>query len=151
MLRFKEDSFIIQVGADKVKFEMMMGGFLPIWPFAMRRKNETVEEEAPKKVMPKKLESLLTQRKPGWSLKKSVPRQKKPWRRIADSGQIDSNVKDLDLSEVFFIIPKYRIAIFPNIDKSTFLQSGAHASERYVCIEISDFVMRTLFHAGNIA
>ncbi len=57
IVKTKEDSFIIQVGADKVKFEMMRGAFSSVTKPSARReeKTETVEEEAPKKVMPKKL------------------------------------------------------------------------------------------------
>ena len=57
IVKTKEDSFIIQVGADKVKFEMMRwAGSSLTKPSARREeKTETVEEEAPKKVMPKKL------------------------------------------------------------------------------------------------
>ena len=53
----QEDSFIIQVGADKVKFEMMRWAVSSVTKPSARReeKTETVEEEAPKKVMPKKL------------------------------------------------------------------------------------------------
>ena len=57
IVKTKEDSFIIQVGADKVKFEMMRWAVSSVTKPSARReeKTETVEEEAPKKVMPKKL------------------------------------------------------------------------------------------------
>ena len=52
----KDDSFIIQVGADKVKFEMMRWAVSSVKKESSRRENveETVEEE-PKKVVPKRL------------------------------------------------------------------------------------------------
>ena len=57
IVKTKEDSFIIQVGADKVKFEMMRWAVSSVTkPSARREDRETVvEDEAPKKAMPKKL------------------------------------------------------------------------------------------------
>ena len=57
IVKTKEDSFIIQVGADKVKFEMMRWAVSSVTkPSARREDIETVvEDEAPKKAMPKKL------------------------------------------------------------------------------------------------
>ena len=57
IVKTKEDSFIIQVGADKVNFEMMRWAVSSVTKPSARReeKTETEEEEAPKKVMPKKL------------------------------------------------------------------------------------------------
>ena len=57
IVKTKEDSFIIHVVADKVKFEMMRWAVSSVTKPSARReeKTETVEEEAPKKVMPKKL------------------------------------------------------------------------------------------------
>ena len=56
IVKTKEDSFIIQVGADKVKFEMMRWAVSSVTKESSRRENveETVEEE-PKKVVPKRL------------------------------------------------------------------------------------------------
>ena len=50
IVKTKEDSFIIQVGADKVKFEMMRWAVSSVTKPSARR-----EDEAPKKAMPKKL------------------------------------------------------------------------------------------------
>ena len=57
IVKTKEDSFIILVGADQVKFEFMSWAVSSVTKPSARReeKTETVEEEAPKKVMPKKL------------------------------------------------------------------------------------------------
>ena len=56
IVKTKDDSFIIQVGADKVKFEMMRWAVSSVTKESSRRENveETVEEE-PKKVVPKRL------------------------------------------------------------------------------------------------
>ena len=51
IVKTKEDSFIIQVGADKVKFEMMRWAVSSVTKPSARRE----EDEAPKKAMPKKL------------------------------------------------------------------------------------------------
>lgn len=56
IVKTKDDSFIIQVGADKVKFEMMRWAVSSVTKESSRRENveETVEEEL-KKVVPKRL------------------------------------------------------------------------------------------------
>ena len=56
IVKTKDDSFIIQVGADKVKFEMMRWAVSSVTKESSRRENveEAVEEE-PKKVVPKRL------------------------------------------------------------------------------------------------
>ena len=56
IVKTKEDSFIIQVGADKVKFEMMRWSVSSVTKASPRRESvDDVQEEAPKKIMPKRL------------------------------------------------------------------------------------------------
>ncbi len=57
IVKTKDDSFIIQVGADKIKFEMMRWAVSSITKPSGRRENveEIKEEEAPKKALPKRL------------------------------------------------------------------------------------------------
>ena len=56
IVKTKEESFIIQVGADKVKFEMMRWAVSSVTKASPRRDVEDVKEEEPaKKVMPKRL------------------------------------------------------------------------------------------------
>ncbi len=57
IVRTKEDSIIIQVGADKVKFEMMRWAVSTVSGSGTRKAEpvEPEEEEAPKKNMPKRL------------------------------------------------------------------------------------------------
>ena len=56
IVKTKDESFIIQVGADKVKFEMMILAVSSVTKESSRRENveEAVEDE-PKKVVPKRL------------------------------------------------------------------------------------------------
>ena len=56
IVKTKDESFIIQVGADKVKFEMMRWAVSSVTKESSRRENveEAVEDE-PKKVVPKRL------------------------------------------------------------------------------------------------
>ena len=57
IVKTKDETIVIQVGADKVKFEMMRWAVSSVTkPSARREDRETVvEDEAPKKAMPKKL------------------------------------------------------------------------------------------------
>ena len=58
IVKTKEDSIVIQVGADKVKFEMKRWAVSTVETHANRNKRveePSVEEEEVKKVMPKKL------------------------------------------------------------------------------------------------
>ena len=56
IVKTKEDSFIIQVGADKVKFEMMRWAVSSVTKASPRREVvDDVKEEEPKKIMPKRL------------------------------------------------------------------------------------------------
>ena len=56
IVKTKEDSFIIQVGADKVKFEMMIWAVSSVTKASPRRDVvDDVKEEEPKKIMPKRL------------------------------------------------------------------------------------------------
>ena len=56
IVKTKDESFIIQVGADKVKFEMMRWSVSSVTKASPRRESvDDVQEEAPKKIMPKKL------------------------------------------------------------------------------------------------
>lgn len=55
IVKTKEDSFIIQVGADKIKFEMMRWSVSSVTKASPRRDVDDVKEEEPKKVMPKRL------------------------------------------------------------------------------------------------
>ena len=56
IVKTKEESFIIQVGADKVKFEMMRWAVSSVTKASPRRDTvDEVKEEEPKKVMPKRL------------------------------------------------------------------------------------------------
>ena len=58
VVKTKDESFIIQVGADKVKFEMMRWAVSSVTKESARRdstKNDVVEDDEPKKVMPKRL------------------------------------------------------------------------------------------------
>ena len=56
IVKTKEDSFIIQVGADKVKFEMMRWAVSSVTKASPRRDVvDDVKEEEPKKIMPKRL------------------------------------------------------------------------------------------------
>ena len=56
IVKTKEDSFIIQVGADKVKFEMMKWAVSSVTKASPRRDVvDDVKEEEPKKIMPKRL------------------------------------------------------------------------------------------------
>lgn len=54
IVKTKEETIVIQVGADKVKFEMMRWAVSTVTNGSARPKEEVVEEE-PKKVMPKRL------------------------------------------------------------------------------------------------
>ena len=56
IVKTKEESFIIQVGADKIKFEMMRWAVSSVTKASPRRDVDDVKEEEPaKKVMPKRL------------------------------------------------------------------------------------------------
>lgn len=56
IVKTKDESFIIQVGADKVKFEMMRWSVSSVTKASHRRESvDDVQEEAPKKIMPKRL------------------------------------------------------------------------------------------------
>ena len=56
IVKTKDESFIIQVGADKVKFEMMRWSVSSVTKASPRRESvDDVQEEAPKKIMPKRL------------------------------------------------------------------------------------------------
>ena len=56
IVKTKEESFIIQVGADKVKFEMMRWAVSSVTKASPRYDVDDVKEEEPaKKVMPKRL------------------------------------------------------------------------------------------------
>ena len=56
IVQTKEESFIIQVGADKVKFEMMRWAVSSVTKASPRYDVDDVKEEEPaKKVMPKRL------------------------------------------------------------------------------------------------
>ena len=56
IVKTKDESFIIQVGADKVKFEMMRWAVSSVTKASPRRDVDDVKEEEPaKKVMPKRL------------------------------------------------------------------------------------------------
>ena len=56
IVKTKEESFIIQVGADKVKFEMMRWAVSSVTKASPRHDVDDVKEEEPaKKVMPKRL------------------------------------------------------------------------------------------------
>ena len=56
IVKTKDETIVIQVGADKVKFEMMRWAVSSVTKSSGRPAKETVEtEEAPKKAMPKRL------------------------------------------------------------------------------------------------
>ncbi|HKM28513.1 MAG TPA: preprotein translocase subunit YajC [Anaerovoracaceae bacterium] len=56
VVKTKEDSIVIQVGADKVKFEMMRWSISTVVnPSKTARVEKDDEDEAPKKAMPKRL------------------------------------------------------------------------------------------------
>ena len=57
VVKTKEETLVIQVGADKVKFEVMRWSISKVVNAkdAPKAKNEPAEEEAPKKKMPKRL------------------------------------------------------------------------------------------------
>ena len=56
IVKTKDESFIIQVGADKVKFEMMRWSVSSVTKASPRRESvDDVQEAAPKKIMPKRL------------------------------------------------------------------------------------------------
>lgn len=56
IVKTKDESFIIQVGADKVKFEMMRWAVSSVTkPSPRRDVVDDVKEEEPKKIMPKRL------------------------------------------------------------------------------------------------
>ena len=56
IVKTKDESFIIQVGADKVKFEMMRWAVSSVTKSSPRRDVvDDVKEEEPKKIMPKRL------------------------------------------------------------------------------------------------
>ena len=57
VVKTKEETLVIQVGADKVKFEMMRWSISKVVNAkdAPKAKAEAAEEEAPKKKMPKRL------------------------------------------------------------------------------------------------
>lgn len=57
IVKTKDETIVIQVGADKVKFEMMRWSVSTVTVPSNRpvKEEETVEEEEVKKVMPKKL------------------------------------------------------------------------------------------------
>ena len=56
IVKTKDESFIIQVGADKVKFEMLTWSVSSVTKASPRRESvDDVQEEAPKKIMPKRL------------------------------------------------------------------------------------------------
>ena len=56
IVKTKDESFITQVGADKVKFEMMRWSVSSVTKASPRRESvDDVQEEAPKKIMPKRL------------------------------------------------------------------------------------------------
>ena len=57
VVKTKEETLVIQVGADKVKFEMMRWSISKVvnTKDAPKAKAEAAEEEAPKKKMPKRL------------------------------------------------------------------------------------------------
>lgn len=57
IIKTKEESFIIQVGADKVKFEMMRWAVSSVTKPSPRHDvaEDIAEEESPKKVIPKRL------------------------------------------------------------------------------------------------
>ena len=56
IVKTKDDTFIIQVGADKTKFEMMRWAVSAVTkPSTVRESVEEMKEEAPKKALPKRL------------------------------------------------------------------------------------------------
>ena len=57
IVKTKDESFIIQVGADKVKFEMMRWAVSSVTKPSPRRDvvDDVKEEDEPKKIMPKRL------------------------------------------------------------------------------------------------
>ena len=56
IVKTKEDTFVIQVGADKTKFEMMRWAISSVTKSSGKPAAKEVEaEEAPKKAMPKRL------------------------------------------------------------------------------------------------
>lgn len=57
IVKTKDETIVVQVGADKVKFEMMRWAVSTVTKESAKRatQKETFEEEEPKKVMPKKL------------------------------------------------------------------------------------------------
>lgn len=56
IVKTKEDTFVIQVGADKTKFEMMRWAVSSVTkPSTVRESVEEMKEEAPKKALPKRL------------------------------------------------------------------------------------------------
>lgn len=60
IVKTKDETIVIQVGADKVKFEMMRWSVSSVVNSSNRPKEEAVaEEEAPKKVMPRKLKKAI--------------------------------------------------------------------------------------------
>ena len=54
VVKTKDDSFVLQVGADKVKFEMMRWAVSSV-ESSSKASRAMVEEEEPKKAMPKRL------------------------------------------------------------------------------------------------
>ena len=56
IVKTKDDTFVIQVGADKTKFEMMRWAVSSVTkPSTVRESVEEMKEEAPKKALPKRL------------------------------------------------------------------------------------------------
>ena len=56
IVKTKEETIVIQVGADKVKFEMMRWSVSSVTKASPRRESvDDVQEEAPKKIIPKRL------------------------------------------------------------------------------------------------
>lgn len=55
VVKTKEESIVIQVGADKVKFEIMRWAISKVEPGTRTKKNAPVEEDAPTKSLPKRL------------------------------------------------------------------------------------------------
>ena len=56
IVKTKDDTFVIQVGAGKTKFEMMRWAVSSVTkPSTVRESVEEMKEEAPKKALPKRL------------------------------------------------------------------------------------------------
>ncbi|MBR6585498.1 MAG: preprotein translocase subunit YajC [Firmicutes bacterium] len=56
IVKTKDETIVIQVGADKVKFEMMRWAVSSVTkPSTVRESVEEMKEEAPKKALPKRL------------------------------------------------------------------------------------------------